>query len=108
MHHCISVHVLFFPSCVHTLGLGLDLGNTGSLDERERKSANTQVTKLQKKKAYGLYLTTPIPSKSKQSVIVCDCLWNILFFLIGRLPCQLYVSIHCSQTVIAKAKTLIL
>ena len=35
---------------MHTLGLGLDLGNTGSLDQRERKRANTQVTKLQKKK----------------------------------------------------------
>ena len=44
----ISARKLFFPSRVHTLGLGLDLGN--SLDQRERKSANTQVAKLQKKK----------------------------------------------------------
>ena len=63
--------------------IGLDLGN--SLDQRERKSANTQVTKLQKK-------SVQLPSKSKQSVIFCDCLWNILFYLIDRLPCQLYPS----------------
>ena len=48
MHDCICARVQFLPSCMHTLGLGLDFGN--SLDQRERKSANTQVAKLPKKK----------------------------------------------------------
>ena len=107
MHDCICAHVLFLLSCVHTLGLGLDLGN--SLNQRERKSANTQVAKLPKKKAYGLYLTTPIPSKSNQSVIVCDCLWNICILFDRSEVGYLISCTHPQfQTVIVKAKSLIL
>ena len=36
---CISVRTLLLLSCVHSLGLGLDLGN--SLDRRERMRAHT-------------------------------------------------------------------
>ena len=43
---CISVRALLLLLCVHTLGLGLDLGN--SLDWRERTHAYTQIAELPK------------------------------------------------------------
>ena len=56
---------------------------TNGLDQRERKRKKALIHESQsyRKKAYGLYLVTPIPSKSIQSVIVCDCLRNFLFFI---------------------------
>ena len=38
---CKSVHVLLLLSCVHSLGLGLDLGN--SLDQREGENARALI-----------------------------------------------------------------
>ena len=54
----MSAHVLPLFSCVHSLGLGLDLGNR--LDRRERESARALVHGSQsfRQKAAGLYLTT--------------------------------------------------
>ena len=42
---CMSVHALLLLSSMHTLGLGLDLGN--SLDRRERNSARMLIHKSQ-------------------------------------------------------------
>ena len=59
---CLSMHVLLLLSCVHTLVLGLDLGN--SLDQREGESTQALINGSQsfRKKADSLYryLTTPI------------------------------------------------
>ena len=86
VHDCICAHVLFLPSCVHTLGLGLDLGN--SLHQRERKSANTQVAKLPKKSVQLILNDT----HSVQVKTVDNCLWLFVEYLYfiwqvwGRLP----------------------
>ena len=42
---CMSVHALLLLSCMHSLGLGLDLGN--SLDRREGDSARAFIHELQ-------------------------------------------------------------
>ena len=42
----MSVHALLLLSCMHTLGLGLDLGNR--LDQRERTRAHTRLAELPK------------------------------------------------------------
>ena len=55
----MSVRAFLLLSSVHSLGLGLDLGN--SLDRREGVSVRALIHELQsfKKKSDGSYLTTP-------------------------------------------------
>ena len=46
----MSVRALLLLSCMHSLGLGLDLENSLDQKEGERTHAHTQVAELQKKK----------------------------------------------------------
>ena len=59
----MSVHALSLLSCVHLLGLGLDLGN--SLDRRESAHALTHESQsFQIKKGRLILNVTPRPSKT--------------------------------------------
>ena len=64
---CMIVHMLSLLSCVHSLGLGLDLGN--SLNWREGESARMLIHESQsfeKKRRLIMYPTTP--NKSIETV----------------------------------------
>ena len=62
----MSVSALLLLSCMHSLGLGLDLGN--SLDRRERTSAHTRIAEL---------------PKTKQRLILNDALMEVGLLVIS-------------------------
>ena len=55
----MSVCALLLLSCMHSLELGLDLGNRLDQKEGERPSAQTRVAELPKE-SDGLYLMTSV------------------------------------------------